>query len=92
MPEYYKKADFTMHFSLNKEQHPDADNCDREIYRKRKFAYLAPQFRKKFQDTDILYIGVFSEVGCSFDMTVTANKPLKTEKTTKKRASALPSG
>ena len=47
------------------------------ISRKQKFTYKAPHYIKKFQDTDILYLGVFSESGCSFEMTVTVPLPEK---------------
>ena len=48
VPEYYKKADFTLYFSLNKNQFPGKENCDRMISRKQKFTYKAPHYIKKF--------------------------------------------
>jgi len=72
VPICYQKADFTLYCSLNQEESPDHENNDKQIFRKKKFLFPAPKFRRHFQSTDIIYIGVISEVGCSFNMTVTS--------------------
>ena len=69
-----KQADFTFYFSLNKEENPGEDNREKEVYRKRKFTYKPPGYVNKFKETDILYIGIYSDSGCSFDMTVSTPK------------------
>jgi hypothetical protein len=80
VPAIYKKADYTLYFSLNGED-PGPEHFDREVTRKRKFTYSAGSFVNNFDEKDILYMGVFSEAGCSFEMQVT--KAIGIQKTSK---------
>ena len=71
-----KNADLKIFLSTQHKE-PTEKNCMRKVDRLKLFKFYADKKRPNFTDDDVLYLTLFSVLGCT--ITIRASKPVKVE-------------
>lgn len=68
------KPDIAFYLSLNKEEYPTAAKSERIKRNKKKFFFAAPDKKSFFDETDVLFIGIESQIGCSIELVISVSR------------------